>query len=146
MRGTQNKQGVSYKRDVVGSFGELALVALAGTPGNWGSRRAAYDCRELTSSSIVANPGTAWTTGQYVELTNGTQAFWDGSAWVCGLGVEAASTGGQTSSQPCDNMPSQSASKVKLLLWLDEAGVDIDDPANLTKAELRSFIDDFCSS
>lgn len=36
------------------------------------------------ASSLTASPVTAWTTGQYVLLGDGSQAHWDGSAWVAG--------------------------------------------------------------
>lgn len=36
------------------------------------------------ASPIVANPATAWTTGQRIQLADGTLAHWNGTAWVAG--------------------------------------------------------------
>jgi hypothetical protein len=35
-------------------------------------------------AGVVANPATAWTTGQYVLLADGTKANWTGAAWAAG--------------------------------------------------------------
>lgn len=35
-------------------------------------------------TGFTATPATAWTTGQYVELEDGSIAHWSGSAWVAG--------------------------------------------------------------
>jgi hypothetical protein len=66
-----------------------ATGATAGTPGTWtpsGSTPPA-SVTALQGASVTASPGTAWTTGQYVQTgTAGTpgQAHWSGSAWVSG--------------------------------------------------------------
>jgi hypothetical protein len=36
------------------------------------------------ASPITANPATAWTTGQFIQLADGTKAHWNGTAWVAG--------------------------------------------------------------
>jgi len=33
---------------------------------------------------VTANPSTAWTTGQYILLADGTKAHWTGTAWSAG--------------------------------------------------------------
>jgi len=39
----------------------------------------------LTSThTLTASPATAWTTGQYIVLGDGTFAHWSGTAWVAG--------------------------------------------------------------
>lgn len=38
----------------------------------------------LQASGVVASPATAWTTGQYIELDDGTHAYWDGDSWEAG--------------------------------------------------------------
>jgi hypothetical protein len=39
----------------------------------------------LTSTQpLTASPATAWTTGQYVVLGDGSKAYWNGTAWVVG--------------------------------------------------------------
>lgn len=36
------------------------------------------------ASPVTANPATAWTTGQFILLGDGTMAHWNGTAWVAG--------------------------------------------------------------
>ena len=36
------------------------------------------------STRLTASPTTAWTTGQYIVLEDGTFAHWDGTAWAAG--------------------------------------------------------------
>ena len=36
------------------------------------------------ASPVAANPATAWTTGQYILLGDGTLAHWNGTIWVVG--------------------------------------------------------------
>lgn len=36
------------------------------------------------ATGFTATPATAWTAGQYVTLGDGTQAHWNGTAWVAG--------------------------------------------------------------
>jgi hypothetical protein len=36
------------------------------------------------ASPITATPATAWTTGQYIQLADGSKAHWNGTAWVVG--------------------------------------------------------------
>jgi hypothetical protein len=36
-------------------------------------------------SGVTANPATNWTTGQFIQLADGTQAHWNGTAWVVGV-------------------------------------------------------------
>ncbi len=65
-------------------IGTLATGATAGTPGTWtpANSYAPEDLAELTGGSFTASPNTAWTTGQYVVLGDGTWAKWSGTAWV----------------------------------------------------------------
>jgi hypothetical protein len=35
-------------------------------------------------NTITASPATAWTTGQYVVLGDGSFAHWGGAAWTSG--------------------------------------------------------------
>lgn len=37
------------------------------------------------ATGFTATPATAWTTGQYVELEDGTNAHWDGDSWAAGI-------------------------------------------------------------
>lgn len=64
----------------------LATSATAGTPGVFlpnGSSVPA-DLAGLQASSITADPTTAWTAGQHIELLDGSQAHWDGDSWEAG--------------------------------------------------------------
>jgi hypothetical protein len=36
-------------------------------------------------SGVTASPATAWTTGQYVTLGDGSTAHWNSTAWVAGI-------------------------------------------------------------
>jgi hypothetical protein len=38
----------------------------------------------LQATPLTATPATAWTTGQYLLLGNGTKAYWNGTSWVTG--------------------------------------------------------------
>jgi hypothetical protein len=60
----------------------------AGTPGTFtpAGAQVPADLAALTGANpaIVANPATAWTTGQHVVLGTGT-AYWDGTQYVAGM-------------------------------------------------------------
>jgi hypothetical protein len=69
--------------------GAAATGATAGVPGSWtpGGSDAPADIAALQASGIVANPNTAWTTGQYVQTQTAStpgRAYWNGTAWVQG--------------------------------------------------------------
>jgi len=36
-------------------------------------------------SGVTASPATNWTTGQYIQLADGSRANWNGTAWVAGV-------------------------------------------------------------
>lgn len=58
--------------------------ATAGTPGAFtpAGSYTPYAFADLTG--VTASPGTAWTTGQRVVLGNGSNAYWNGTAWAVG--------------------------------------------------------------
>jgi len=65
-----------------------ATTATAGIPGTWNGVRP-YDLAALQGSAITGSGGaSAWTTGQFVYLGNGSKAHWAGSGatpkWVAG--------------------------------------------------------------
>lgn len=35
-------------------------------------------------AGVTAAPASAWTTGQFIQLADGSRAYWDGAAWVAG--------------------------------------------------------------
>jgi hypothetical protein len=67
----------------------LSTGATAGTPGDWTptDSTAPANLAALTGASpaIAASPNTAWTTGQSVELGDGSDAHWNGTTWVAGV-------------------------------------------------------------
>lgn len=72
-----------------GGIAFAATTAYAGIPGSFGPVGCALPATvaALNSSSIVAVPATAWTTGQYVQTaTAGApgQAYWNGTLWTAG--------------------------------------------------------------
>lgn len=68
--------------------GPAATGATAGSPGTY-TPVDAYppaDFADLTDGTpvVVANPATAWTTGQHIVLEDNSHAYWNGTAWVAG--------------------------------------------------------------
>lgn len=68
------------------ALGVPAVTADAGTPGTLepANSYAPADLAELQASSLVADPVTAWTAGQYIVLRDGSFAHWDGDSWEAG--------------------------------------------------------------
>lgn len=68
--------------------GPAATGATAGIPGAFTPANSypPEDFTDLTNGSptVVASPATAWTTGQYVTLSDGSKAHWNGTAWIAG--------------------------------------------------------------
>lgn len=68
------------------AVGVPATGATAGTPGT-STPAISYlpeDLAALQAGSVTASPNTAWTTGQYIVLEDGTFAHWTGTAWAAG--------------------------------------------------------------
>lgn len=67
-------------------LGTLATGATAGSPGTATPANSYFPetLAALQASSITASPATAWTTGQYITLGDGSTAHWTGSAWAAG--------------------------------------------------------------
>lgn len=65
--------------------GPAATGATAGIPGTWTPANAeAPNKFTQMAGAVTASPATAWTTGQYVILGDGTFAHWGGAAWTSG--------------------------------------------------------------
>ncbi|EFL15324.1 hypothetical protein [Streptomyces sp. C] len=65
--------------------GLLATGASAGTPGTYTPDGADVPATLAALSSVIATPTSAWTTGKYVLLADGTsKAYWNGTTWVAG--------------------------------------------------------------
>jgi hypothetical protein len=62
-----------------------ATGATAGKPGTW-TPVGQWPPQKFTQmNTITATPATAWTTGQYVTLADGSEAYWGGVAWTSGI-------------------------------------------------------------
>lgn len=65
-------------------LGVIATGATSGTPGSF-TPAGAYAPPNLAGmTGITASPTTAWTTGQYVTLGDGSKAHWDSDSWEVG--------------------------------------------------------------
>lgn len=66
-------------------FNGTATGATAGSPGSFtpAATTAPFNLEELRAE-VVADPLTAWTTGQHVVLGDGSHAYWDGDSWEAG--------------------------------------------------------------
>lgn len=74
-----------------------ATGADAGVPGAWtpAGSTAPADAAQTATWGVVANPATAWTTGQYVQTAAGPVS-WNGAAWVAGAALSADALAGWT--------------------------------------------------
>jgi hypothetical protein len=61
-----------------------ATGATAGTPGSFTPTGATPPANLAGLTGITASPSSAWTTGQYIVLGDGSHAHWSGTAWVSG--------------------------------------------------------------
>jgi hypothetical protein len=60
-------------------------TATAGAPGTFAPTSAMpADLPALQAAGVTASPATAWTTGQWVELGDASDAHWTGAAWAAG--------------------------------------------------------------
>jgi len=73
-----------------GSWTRASQIAATGasgisSPGKFTPQGAMAPATLAQMTGITATPATAWTTGQYVTLGDGSAAHWDGAAWVAGI-------------------------------------------------------------
>jgi hypothetical protein len=73
-----------------GAWTRASMVAATGatgvtSPGTFTPPGAMAPANLAAMTGITASPATAWTTGQYVKLGDGSTAYWDGAAWVAGI-------------------------------------------------------------
>lgn len=61
--------------------------ATAGAPGAFTPAGAArpVNLAALQGGGVTASPATNWTSGQHVVLLDGSNANWNGTAWVAGI-------------------------------------------------------------
>jgi hypothetical protein len=74
-----------------------ASAASAGKPGSFSPSGAVVPADLAAMSTITASPATPWTTGQYVALGDGSNAYWNGTAWSAG---ESPAASGATAGEP----------------------------------------------
>lgn len=66
------------------AVGVAATGATAGEPGSF-TPADSYPPDTLAGmSTVTASPNTAWATGEYVTIGDGSEAHWTGSAWAAG--------------------------------------------------------------
>lgn len=70
--------------DGASALGVPATGATAGIPATLTPTNSYAPADLAGLSSVTASPSTAWTTGQYVALRDGSTAHWDGTAWAAG--------------------------------------------------------------
>lgn len=63
----------------------VATGATAGLPGSFTPAGATPPASLAAMTGIVASPATNWTIGQHVEMGNGQDVNWNGTAWVAGI-------------------------------------------------------------
>jgi hypothetical protein len=63
----------------------VATGATAGLPGTFTPAGATPPANIAAMVGIVASPATNWTIGQHVEMGNGSDVNWNGTAWVAGI-------------------------------------------------------------
>lgn len=61
-----------------------ATGATAGIPGAFTPAGGVRPANLAGMTAITATPGTAWTTGQFVYVGDGSKAHWSGTAWAAG--------------------------------------------------------------
>ncbi|MFY1688178.1 hypothetical protein [Plantactinospora sp. WMMB782] len=60
-------------------------TAVAGTPGIFEPLGADTPYNLAALAGVTADPTSAWSTGQHVELEDGSSAYWNGTAWTAGV-------------------------------------------------------------
>jgi|SRR5262245_13048955 len=66
------------------AWGAVATGAGPSVLGGFTPAGAVAPANLAAMTGITATPATAWTTGQFVLLGDGTKAHWNGTAWVAG--------------------------------------------------------------
>jgi hypothetical protein len=67
-----------------GEESQDATGAASGSPGTFTPANATPPPDLASLSSLTADPTTAWVGGEYVVLGDGSEAHWNGTAWVVG--------------------------------------------------------------
>lgn len=74
----------------IAATGATEVVGAAGT---WVPANADPAADLAAMTGVTASPLTAWTTGSYMALGDGTKAHWSSTAWVSGVALVAARNG-----------------------------------------------------
>lgn len=67
------------------ALGVPATGATAGSPGAYSPANSYGPADFASIGSLTATPTTAWVTGDYITLRDGSTAYWNGTAWVAGI-------------------------------------------------------------
>lgn len=70
--------------DGAGAVGVPATLITAGTPATLSPANSYPPASLATIGAVTKSPTTAWVSGTYVTLRDGTTAHWSGTAWVAG--------------------------------------------------------------
>lgn len=73
-----------------GAWTRSSMVAATGasavtSPGSFTPAGAMAPANLAAMTGVTATPSSAWTTGQFVTLGDGSPAHWSGAAWVAGV-------------------------------------------------------------
>jgi hypothetical protein len=115
-----------------------ATGATAGAPGSFTPSTYATPANLAALSGVDASPATAWTSGQFVELGNGNNAYWDGTAWRAGKAPAPAT--GATAGKPGAFTPAGAALPANLAAL--KAAIDLGSAAAWTKDQYVVLGDD----
>jgi hypothetical protein len=85
MTGAKTKDGPPEPDCDPGPVGVAATGATAGTPGTYTPADSYGPADLAAAASVTASPVTAWASGEYIVLDDGTDAHWSGTAWVAGI-------------------------------------------------------------
>jgi hypothetical protein len=67
------------------AVGVPATTATAGSPATLAPGNSYAPASFATIGALTASPLTAWTSGQYLQLRDGSTAHWDSTQWVAGV-------------------------------------------------------------
>lgn len=76
--------GVDMSQPGWSNNGPKSTSATAGTPGGFLPANSDTPNALASMTGVTASPATAWTTGQYVVIGDGSEISWNGTAWVNG--------------------------------------------------------------
>ncbi|MCL1900581.1 MAG: hypothetical protein FWG11_08755 [Promicromonosporaceae bacterium] len=78
----------------------ITETGVAGAPGNWGTASRRPDTlADLLAADppIAASPTSAWPSGSWIVLGDGTEVYWDGTTWAEGVAPEVETVGQEPS-------------------------------------------------